>query len=156
MRRLLLVTALLGLALALAPSAQAHLARSLFPEGGVLSLEGGRGLAIVLSRDGGMYGRIARGRIVLTDFRRGGETGVDLRGCERRRRVNDLTVVCAGRGLRFEIVDGRWRAGLRGVGIDAAAVLDGAVTLAGTRGTYSIDDQEAEPWPQDPQTFALR
>jgi hypothetical protein len=153
MRRLFLLTALL--ALALAPSAQAQLARSLAPDGGALSLEDGSGMAVVVSRDGGMYGRIARGRIVVTDFRRGGDTEVDLRGCDRRRRVNDLTVVCGGRGLRFQIVDGRWRAGLRGAGIDAAAILDGNVTLAGPRGTFSIDEEDEEPWPHDPQTFML-
>jgi hypothetical protein len=156
MHRLVLLSALLALALALAPSAQAALARSLVPAGGVVALEEGSGMAVVLSRDGGMYGRVARGRIVVTDFRRGGETEVDLRGCDRRRRVSDVTVVCAGRELRFQIVDGRWRAGIRGAGIDAAAVLDGTLTLAGTRGTYSIDDEDEEPWPRDPQTFALR
>jgi hypothetical protein len=153
MRRLAIPIALL--ALALAPSAQAQLARGLVPGGGALSLENGRGFAVVLSRDGGMYGQVARGRITVTDYRRGGDTEVDLRGCDRRRRVNALTVVCSGRRLRFQIVDGRWRAAIRGVGIDAAAVVSGSVTLAGTRGTYSIDGEDEESWPREPDTFIL-
>jgi hypothetical protein len=152
--RIVLLTAVL--VLALAPSADAQLARSLAPDGTELSLEDGRGSAIVLSRDGVMYGQVARGRIVVTDYPRGAETDVDLRGCDRRQRLSRLTVVCAGRGLRFQIADGRWRAAIRGTGIDAAAIVTGAVTLEGTRGTYSIgEDEAAEEWPREPRTFAL-
>jgi hypothetical protein len=153
MRRLVLLTAVLMLVLA--PSADARLARSLAPDGTELALEDGRGLGIVFSRDGGMYGRIDRGRILVTDFPRGGETEVDLRGCERRRRLSDMTVVCSGRALRFQILDGRWRAAIRGTGIDVAAVVTGRVTLAGTRGTYSIDGADEESWPREPETFLL-
>ena len=112
-------------------------------------------MAVVLSRDGGMYGQVARGRIRVTDYRRGGDTEVDLRGCDRWQRVNALTVTCSGRDLRFQIVDGRWRAAIRGAGIDAAAVIDGSVTLAGSRGTYSIEGEDEESWPRDPNTFIV-
>jgi hypothetical protein len=155
MRRIATAIALLTLALAVAPSAHAELPREAVPGGGPLALDDGSGTAVVLSRDGVMYGRVARGRIVVTDYRRGAETEIDLLGCERRRRINALTVVCAGRGLRFQIIDGRWRAAIRGVGIDVAAVVNGSVTLAGGRGTYSIDDQEEQTWPDEPETFLL-
>ena len=152
MRRLSLLT--LFLLLALAPAAQAQVPRVLEGEGDTLSLTNGRGTAIAVSRDGAMLGTVVRGRIAIVDLPRGDRTEVEVSGCERRRRIR-RTVVCTGRELSFSVVDGRWRATIIGTGINASAVLEGAVTLKGTRGRYQLGDVDARRWPRTARTLQL-
>ncbi len=153
MPRLTLLAVLIGLVFA--PSANAQFERALAAGGESLSLEGGRGYAVVTSRDGTMLGSVGRGRIVFRNFRRGAETEWKVWGCDRRRRVARRTV-CIGRNLSFRVVDGRWRVALRGRGINASAVLQGSVTLEGTAGTYAIGDPaDKRSWPRSARTFFL-
>jgi hypothetical protein len=153
MVRITLLIALLGLVVA--PSANAQFERALENGGELLSLESGRGYAVVASREGAMFARVGRGRIAVRDYARGSRTDWKVSGCDRRKRVA-RRVVCMGRNLSLSIIDGRWRVGLRGRGINASAVLQGSVTLEGTAGTYAIGDPEDKlAWPRSPRTFSL-
>ncbi len=143
-------------ALALAPSANAQFERAVAEGGESLTLENGRGYAIVTSSAGTILGSVARGRVIVTDYPRGGDTKISLSGCDTRKRIGRRTVVCAGRGLSFSVVDGRWRVHVRGTRINASAVVGGSVTLEGTEGTYAIGDpDEQRPWPESARTFRL-
>ncbi len=143
-------------ALALAPSAHAQFERAAAAGGQSLTLEDGRGYAIVTSSSGTILGSVGRGRLVVTNYRRGARTKISLSGCDTRTRINRRTVVCAGRGLSFSVVDGRWRVLLRGTRINASAVVVGSVTLEGIEGTYAIGDLDDErPWPESARTFRL-
>jgi hypothetical protein len=124
-------------------------------DGESLSLADGRGLAIVTSRDGAMFGNVARGRIVINDLPRGARTTVEVSGCERRRRPNRRIFVCAGSDLGFSVAGGRWRAVISGTGIDASAVLEGALSLKGNRGTYQVGDGRERRWPRRARTLQL-
>ncbi len=143
------------LALVLAPVANAQFERAVEAGGESLSLQNGRGHAVVTSRDGVMFARVGRGRIGIRNYARGTQTGWKVSGCDRRTRVA-RRVVCVGRNLSLSIIDGRWRVALRGKGINASAVLQGSVTLEGTAGTYAIGDPEdTHPWPRSARTFSL-
>jgi hypothetical protein len=153
MPRLTLLAVLTGLVFA--PSANAQFERALAAGGESLSLDAGRGYAVVTSRDGVMFANVGRGRIVLRNHARGAHTEWKLSGCDRRSRVA-RRVVCVGRNLSLSVVDGRWRVALRGRGINASAVLQGSVTLEGTAGTYAIGDPDDEhSWPRSARTFSL-
>ncbi len=143
-------------ALALAPGANAQFERAVAAGGEALTLSNGRGYAVVTSSSGTILGSVGRGRIVVTNYPRGARTKISLSGCDRRKRIARRTVVCAGRGLSFSVVDGRWRVHLRGTRINASAVVEGSVTLEGTAGTYAIGDPEDKrPWPESARTFRL-
>jgi hypothetical protein len=143
------------LALALPGAAHAQVPRVLAGEGESLSLSNGRGVAIAVARDGAMLGTVTRGRIVISDLPRGDRTSIEVSGCERRRRVTRRTVACTGRDLSFSVIDGRWRATITGTGINASAVLEGAVTIKGTRGTYKLGEAEPRRWPRRARTLQL-
>ncbi len=150
-----ILIAALSLALAPAAHAESGLERALAAGGELVSLEGGRGYAAVTSRNGAMLGRVGAGRIVVKNFRRGTRTERRLWGCEVRKRIARRTVLCAGRNLSFSVVDGRWRAILRGNWINASAVVEGRVMLRGTAGTYSIAGGTPRAWPRQPRMFRL-
>lgn len=154
MRRLVVLLGLLGV-LALVPSAQAQLGRYIAAGAEPIELEDGRGLAVFRSRDGALLGTLARGRLTVKDSTRGARTSVRVSGCDKRWRPARRTSVCAGRGISFSILDGSWRATVRGAGINASAVVRGSVTLEGTEGTYSIANGEERSWPRQAATFFL-
>ncbi len=153
---------ILLLALALAPGAQAELVvgsqpeRTLVGAGHSLSLEHGRGLAVVRSRDGSILGSVGRGRVRITNVARGERTKVAVSCCERTRRPNRRTIACSGRRLSFSVTGGAWKVVLSGNRVNASAVLLGAVTLRGTRGTFSIANGPERAWPRTARTFRLR
>jgi hypothetical protein len=147
---------LLTSALTLAFASAAHGAILREPEGTErLELVNGAGVASVVSREGTILGSVGRGRIVIFDMERGAETSVRVTGCETRRRRGEATTVCIGRALRFSVVKGAWRVTMIGQNIDAAAVVEGAATIEGTRGQFSIAGGERRRWPRDAETFEL-
>ena len=137
------------------PAAHAEIARFLGGSGEALALTNGRGQAVVTSRDGAIIGTIGRGRIAIVDFPRGAETEIELSGCETRRRPSPNVRICIGREIIFSVVKGRWLVRMRGMAINASAVLEGAVSLVGRRGTYEIDDGDERRWPRELRTFRL-
>ena len=154
MRRVLVLTALL--ALAVAPGADAGLARYVSAGGDPLSLDGGRGTALVVSNDGAILGSVRRGRVAVTDLRGGVATRVSTSGCERKWFPAPRKVVCIGWHLGFSALGGAWRVRLVGRGINASAVIHGSVTLDnGATGTYSIRGERPRPWPASAETYYL-
>jgi hypothetical protein len=145
--RLLIVTGLI--ALLCAPVALAQFDRELAAGGKPLSLEDGRGVAVVKSREGSILGSVDRGRIRATN--------ASVYGCESRKRVNRSTVLCIGRDLDFSATGYRWQIVASGAGINASGKLKGTVTLQGTSGTYSLEagGTDPRPWPRSPRTFRL-
>ncbi len=141
-------------ALALAPvSHAASLSRFASAHTEWVSLETGSGFALLEARKGAVVGRIARGRVVITNLpRRGGRPSFS--GCDRRERLDRRTVLCSGRDLHFSI-RGDWRLVARGVGIDTSAVVRGTLTLKGSEGTYSIGGGSKHRWPRRARTFRI-
>jgi hypothetical protein len=135
--------------LVVAPVARADSPRDLTAGGSPLSLEDGRGTAIVASREGSILGSVTRGRVRAT---RG-----SVQGCETRRRINRRTVLCIGRNLTFWATGRNWRILASGNGIYASGVLKGTLTLQGTRGRYSLDagGGDSRPWPRRQRTFRI-
>ena len=153
--RLSLLLILLA-ALVVVPGAAGHpLERYVAGSSSTLSLSNGRGVAILSSQDGAVLGTVGRGRVRLFDGPRGTETRSRLSGCRTMRRVSPYTRLCIGRNISFSVVDGTWRLKLRGMRINASAVLRGTTLLVGTRGTYRIDDGETRPWPRAVESFRL-
>ena len=156
MRRLIVFTALVALALTPSAGAGASLARYAAESGDSLSLRSGRGIALLVNRDGAVLGSVRRGRVTIADGPRGPQTKVSVSGCERKRYPRPRTVVCMGQGLRFSALGGTWRVRIAGGGINASAVMNGSVMLDnGTAGTYRIRDEPYRPWPASAQTFYL-
>lgn len=144
------------LALAFTPSASASLARYVSEAGDSLSLRRGTGTALLVSRDGAVFGNVGRGRVRIFDVARGRRTKVSFLGCERKRYPRPRTVVCIGRGLQFSALGGAWRVTIVGSRINASAVMAGFVRLSnGTAGTYSIRHGRARRWPVKPTTHYL-
>ncbi|MBD0290606.1 MAG: hypothetical protein ICV74_05065 [Thermoleophilia bacterium] len=153
MRRLTLTMVLV--VLACAPAASAQLARAVASGGESLALSGGTGWAVVTSRDGAIVGNVRKGSVRIVDLPRLGKAEVGVTGCEKLRRPNRRTRVCSGRRLSFSVIDGNWRVAMRGVGINASAVLKGRLVLQGTAGTYSLRHGDPKPWPRRARTFRL-
>lgn len=128
--------------------------RGLEGAGDGIELNDGRGTAIAVSRDGAMFGNVARGKIVIVDMLRGERTAVVVNGCERSRRFG-RTRVCIGRDLRFSVLEGRWRTTVTGTGINATGVIEGSLTLKGTGGTFTLGEAEPRRWPRRARTFLL-
>ena len=123
--------------------------RNLNAGGSPLSLEDGRGIAIVRGRDGSLTGEVRRGRVRAVNAR--------VSGCEIRRRINRRTVLCIGRRLTFLALGRNWAITTRGAGINASGVLKGSLTLQGTDGTYSLEPGggNERPWPRVQRTFSI-
>ena len=153
MRRLLMIFAT-GLTLAVAPAAEASLARTTSADKDLVSLSRGRGVAR-FSGQGVLWGGFARGKIRVTDLPGGAQTEISVYGAERVTVVSAITRVYSGRYIRFSIHTGRWKAGITARGINASAVLKGAMWLGGAAGTYTIEDAGARSWPLELTRFAL-
>jgi hypothetical protein len=112
----------------------------------MLSVAGGKGVVVVQLK-GSLLGRLDHGSVTVTDLTPNDRFAPIVTGRKlRQTRVARATVVYKGDQLRFRVVGGAFRIGIRGKGIDVSAVGRGFVSLAGDRaasgddaGTYSID-----------------
>jgi hypothetical protein len=153
MRRIALLIGMIVATLAFAPGAHAQvLDRALAADGDRVALIGGRGFAIFRSTNGAILGSLGRGRLVIIDRRR--PSGVEVTGCETRKRVKQ-TLICTGRAISFYIEKGSWVVRIRGRGIEASAVLSGTLTLAGRAGKISLNDGDERNWPRRIRTLRL-
>lgn len=119
-------------------------------------LDNGRGVAALNARGGVVLGNVwKRGKVRITDLPAGPKTTVRVSGCERKKRVNTRTIVCAGRDLGFGVYGGRWRVRISGGDIDASAVLRGSLGLAGSSGTFSLRGGRERDWPTQRRVFRL-
>lgn len=153
MRRLLMIFAI-GLTFAAPAAAEASLLRNVSADKDFVSLNHGRGVAR-LSGTGVLIGGFARGKIRVTDLPGGRQTEVRIYGAERVTIVNAVTRVYSGRYLTFRINTGRWKVGITARGINASAVLRGAMWLGGPAGTYAIAAGAERSWPLEVTRFAL-
>jgi hypothetical protein len=161
MRRLLSIGTLTLAGLVAVPGAlgaQAVAART--PGSVQLSLQAGRGLAVIQLR-GALLGRIRAGRIVAT-------RNVAVRCWKYRTKLASGLIRYRGRGedcasitlyVSSQNGDAPWHVRIRGRGINVSGVARGSLTLDGANtgptGTYSIGGRAKKPWPRDSRTFAL-
>jgi hypothetical protein len=151
MRRLSIAAAL-SLLLALPVSSTAGRG----PSGaGTLSVRNGRG-EIVLQIKGAVLGRLAVGRLTVTDNDPYDEQQPEIYGAihPKPRPLSDSTTVYKGRHLRFRVLEGTYRLRLEGKGIHLSAVGRGWVVLDGDdrferNGVYSLNGDQYEPIPWD-------
>jgi hypothetical protein len=149
MRRLLVVAVLT--ALLAVPAVWA--ARPTPAGDGTLSVRNGRG-EIVLLVKGAVIGRMASGKLTLTDNDPYDEQEPDVRGRIRPRPkpINENTKVYRGKKLRFRVLEGTYRLRIEGRGIHLSAVGRGWVILDGddrylNTGVYSLNGDPYEPIP---------
>ena len=157
MRRGLVLSSLV-LVLALPASV---FALSFNKDDGTLSVKRGRGL-VALNITGAILGRLDRGRIVAYDPDVTDGSGAVLRGCDRyqdlsdtTRNPNDTKEVCAGTKIRFRLIGGKYALRIVGSGIFLSAVGQGDVTLTGSDGFYSFNDEPYQDFPDTPVQFVL-
>jgi hypothetical protein len=161
MRRLLSIGTLTLAGLVAVPGAlgaQAVAART--PGSVQLSLQAGRGLAVIQLR-GALLGRIRAGRIVAT-------RNVAVRCWKYRTKLASGLIRYRGRGedcasitlyVSSQNGDAPWHVRIRGRGINVSGVARGSLTLDGANtgptGTYSIGGRAKKLWPRDSRTFSL-
>jgi glucose/arabinose dehydrogenase len=157
--RIFVVAAVAVLALAAAAVAAAMRAPV---DDGTLSVRDGKGI-VVLRMKGGVIGRLARGRITVTE---GSDTAtVVIRGEDRSGDVNERTTFYAGTNIRFRIADDRrFTVRIEGNKINLSAVGRGNGFLDGRGnpeqgvffdGSYSLNGEEYESIPDFRQPFEL-
>jgi len=122
---------------------------------GSLSVRTGRG-EIVLQVRGAVIGRMAGGKLTLTDNDPYDEQEPDVHGRlrTRPRQLSDETTVYQGRQIRFRVMDGSYRLKMNGTGINLSAVGHGWVILQGdvrfdNPGTYSLNGEPYETIPYE-------
>lgn len=165
MRKLALLACTVFGAAALAGSAGA-----VDPQNGTLSVARGKGV-VVLEVHGNILGRLGNGVLTVTDLTpRDKYTAlVVARKMKETRFVGPRTTRYRGLGIRFRMVGGGYRVGIRGTGIALSAVGVGFVTLDGDRtttfddaGVYSLDGVDCTsdpasciPLPDQPERYTL-
>ncbi len=149
MRRLVFVV-LLPIVLAI----PAGLSARTTPMGdGSLSIKNGRGEFIVQVK-GAVIGRMASGKLTVTDSDPYDEQVPDIRGRfrPRPRQLNDVTTVYQGQQIRFRVMEGGYKLKIEGVGVNLSAVGRGWVVLDGddrfeSVGYYSLNGDPYQPIP---------
>jgi hypothetical protein len=156
MRRLIVPAA----AAALIASPALAFAGPLGSDDGTLSVRHGRGL-VSLNFNGAVFGRVARGRIVVDDPVGGDGTGADFWGCDSQNFPSDTKTVCAGENLRFRAIGGRYSILVKGTGVFLSAVGRGKVMLDGrgdhgsSDGSYALNGDDYQSLPNEPTVFPL-
>lgn len=164
MRKLILLACSVAGATALAGSAGAA-----EPNGGMLSVERGKGVVVIEIR-GSVLGRLTSGSLRVTDNTpRDRYLALVVGRRLTQERIGLRTVLYRGQGLRFRMVGGGYRIVVRGTGIALSAVGKGFVSLDGERrvpgedaGVYSFDGVDCgvepalcTPLPDEPERFTL-
>jgi hypothetical protein len=129
---------------------------------GTLSVRDGKGI-VVLRMKGGVIGRLARGRITVTE--NSDTATVVIRGEDRSGDVNEKTTFYAGTNIRFRIADDRrFTVRIDGNKINLSAVGRGNGFLDGRGnpeqgvffdGSYSLNGEEYQSIPDFRQPFEL-
>jgi hypothetical protein len=155
MRRLVLLTVLsFGLALPALGSGGTG-------DDATLSVRNGYG-SVKLNLTGSVVGRIAHGKISVTDPFLDDGQGVVFWNCDTKTRELSTTV-CTGDNLRFRAIGGKYRLSVRGWGIYLSVVGRGTATLDGSGedpsvardGVYSLNDQAYRSLPNEPKQIEL-
>lgn len=165
MRRLVVFT-VLSTALAVPAAASAVLANGGGNGDGALSVKSGVGRVTLYPFNGAAVGRLAHGKVVLTDPIADDGIGSQVWGCDNSPgglALNATTIVCSGENLRFRAAGGKYKIFIRGSGIFLSAVGRGVVTLNGdgdgpsvfSDGLFSINDSAYRSLPNEPKPFQL-
>ncbi|MFL5954265.1 MAG: hypothetical protein ACJ76I_09185 [Gaiellaceae bacterium] len=110
---------------------------------GTLELTNVSGTASITGSRGTLWGQMARGKLIVTDFV-AGDGAVLVSGAEYRRPINENVTIYGGSGLHFRVTGGRYKLRLQqGIGINIAAV--------GVGSAYLI----ADPLVDDPGDYAI-
>jgi hypothetical protein len=162
MRRLLLLTAIAGLALAASASGPAAvITAARVPGSERISLTAGQGYAVIANR-GAALGRMRRGWIRVIDIPQGGAPQGYVRGCEQRSGRLATQLTCWGTDLRFYVYSGTWRIRMRGKGINVSGVVRGSLGLDRADACpddackYRIGDGAQRSWPATLTFFTVR
>jgi len=122
---------------------------------GSLSIRAGRG-EVILQVKGAVIGRLASGKLTLTDNDPYDEQVPAVRGRlrPRPRSASYGTTVYSGRHIRFRVLNGSYRLKIDGVGINLSAVGRGWVTLDGDErylntGAYALNGEVYQPIPYE-------
>jgi hypothetical protein len=122
---------------------------------GSLSVRAGRG-EVILRVKGAVIGRLASGKLTLTDDDPYDEQVPFVRGRlhPRPRAVSWAKTVYSGRQIRFRVLNGSYRLKIEGVGINVSAVGRGWVTLDGDEryanpGAYALNGEVYQPIPYE-------
>ena len=159
MRRLALLALLVFLAL---PAAASALAPSV-PDG-TLAVRNGAGSVWLDNFRGAAIGRVAVGRLVITDPAGGDCTsplvwGADGEAERRDRKTDELKCVYTGSNIRFRLIGDNIDVRAVGLGISISAVGTGHVILRGDGGlrdgTYVVNGTDAISLPDDGRQFSL-
>ena len=150
--RYLLAVFVVVLAASAAPTAGAQSFDRYLTAGGTLSLRDGVGSARVMAQ-GGVLGKLDRGRVVIRDFPDRGGTDINVWGADWTRVIDSRATLYGGTDLRFRALGGAWRVRIKGRGIDVSAAGRGAVTLRGAGGTFSLDGGSYRDWPDEVTRF---
>jgi hypothetical protein len=149
MRRLVFI-AVLPILLAIPASLSA---RTNPMDDGSLSIKNGRGVFIVQVK-GAVIGRMASGKLTVTDSDPYDEQVPDIRGRihPKPKPLNDATTVYRGQQIRFRVIQGAYRLKIEGVGVNLSSVGRGWVVLDGddrfeNAGMYSLNGDPYEPIP---------
>jgi hypothetical protein len=157
MRRALLITLVLALAVPVAAAA-----RTLVPGDGSMVVRSGDGNVRLIDFKGAILGRIANGTVVVVDPK-GGDCDALLvwdadNQWPRVRTVGEDThlecVFKTTSGMRFRLVGGPSTIRVNGKGIALSAVGQGLAYVRGSRvvaddGTYSVDGSDWKALPED-------
>jgi hypothetical protein len=153
---------LIGAALAVPPVV---LAERVAKGDGTLSVKDGNGTVTLSLSHGIVFGRIASGRVRITDFKADDENEPEFFGtCDNGNFApNEVGVsFCRGKDLRFRFAAGRYDLkilGSKGINITAVGQGTGSIVSAGATdgddGTYSVNGKPYEDLPLLVEAFTL-
>lgn len=164
MRSLILFVCAIASAVALT-----GLAVAATPDTGELSLERGRGSALLDIR-GVALGRLTTGTLRVTDLTPRDRFTPAVTGRKlTSERLGARTFLYRGQGIRFKMLGGRYRIAIRGSGMSVSAVGNGNLVLDGDPrwlgddvGVFSLDGTDCVmapqlclPLPIEPQSYTL-
>ena len=161
MWRILLVVAIAGVTLGVAP-AEAAPVLTRTPETELVELRGGAGRGVVTGR-GALLLHLRRGQVRIVDRPGGGRPNLNRRCRRRAVRVSETTVEIRGRDIgcfvSSENDGGPWQVVMRGRGISASGSVKGSLTLdavdTGRPGRFRIGGGDWRRWPRSVRTYVL-
>jgi hypothetical protein len=112
---------------------------------------------------GSLVGSLAHGQVTAVDPVEGDGSGPRFRNCQTKENLTDVTTLCSGDHLRFNLIGGLYRLRIQGTGIWLSAIGTGKVIFDGagspatalSDGSYSLDDGPWLPLPADPTSLIL-
>ena len=130
------------------------------PNDGTLTVKDANGRITIVGK-GAVIGRFDKGQVTIKDPNPNDGTGPIVTGADVTQSVGEKTTRYSGSKVRFRIIGGSFTVTVFGNDIDLSAIgkgvvaLNGAVGGRGNGGTYSVNGEPAEPFPDFLLTFPL-